>query len=121
MFNDSLTWIETINWNKLFAFIKIRLEPVIYATPYAIMVKFAYEDTVVYSIECFLEVYKDSDCSVIFIKCLSYFIGDVDKSMISRMFFPKTVLMFIDALVFFEKTINPVKDKFFENFVNVRQ
>ena len=94
----------------MFAFVKIRLEPVIYATPYAIVVKFAYKDTVVDSIECFLKVYKDSDCRVIFIKCLSYFICDVDKSMISGMFFPKTILMFIDALVFFEKTINPVKD-----------
>ena len=59
-------------------------------------------------------------CSVIFIKGFFYLICDVDKSMISGMFFPITILVFIDALVFFEKTINPVKDKFFKNFVNVR-
>ena len=74
------------------------------------MFKFAHKNIVADSVECFLEVYKDFNCRII--KCISYIVCDVDKCMSSGIFVPKAILVFIDTLLFFEKSINPLKDKF---------
>ena len=65
------------------------------------MVNFSSKDTVIDSVKCFLEVYKNCDCNVIVIKCISYFIADVNKSIINRVFFSKPISVFKDAFVLF--------------------
>ena len=55
-------------------------------------------------IESFLQVNEDATGILLIIKSRSYFLDDVKKSMISRIFFAETKLILIYALSFIKES-----------------
>ena len=73
----------------------------------------------IYSVKRLLEIHKDAYSFFISIKCFSNLFSDTNKSMVSRMFISKAKLLIVQTIIEFKELVNPTKNKFFINFINI--
>ena len=96
MCDSLLFWVKTKNRDKLFSATKIWDKPVIQVTSNTIMGKFINKDTMINSIEGFLEVNKNTTSIIALIKGVPDLFCDVYESMIGWIFWSKSKLQFVN-------------------------
>ena len=69
----------------------------------------------------FLKIDKNAACKVFLIEVAVDLLNNAEEGMISRIFFPETILVLIDEVLFVKETINLIEHNYLKDFADVRE